>query len=612
MKLPRLLNADGSERARLHPVKLSATINKTPLSVSNMVVLAENDIFVRDFVEIYRKDKSLGIFRVSSVGRESKGTQNVNLSHGIVTLEDSVTPAEITVQGTLSAVVATLLGYQKGTARWAVGSVPNEGAYKLELDRTNLLQAFCDLCKLAKDYAFRYDQTTTPWKINAYPVATENLSECRLNRNTADPRMTIDESDLCTRVVAPQLDNGYMDADTISTWGIVERDLGVADDSDAAEVKKYAAEVLEARKNPAISIEIDAFDLSDRTGDPIDRFEIGYRCRVAMADIGISVVESIESLYFYDLLTMPDVVTITLANKPRDVSKSLASLANQTSVLTSTVTKQGSGIRSNSSAIDDNKQFIIRDREIIDLHTKTIADQGLKLQEAEIKLADAVITLDAHQREITENGQNITAANIRIDGVEAEVELKANASVVNEQGRVLSEAVIRIDGLDSEIALKANQTTVDALGTRISSAEVRISGAEAKIELKVNRDGVISAINLTPESITIQASKINLSGYVTANQLEAELENIELSFSQKIYTNTLQATSVATSNFTFNGNNIVKGSKTYVTSVSFPRYQEKTIYYMNWNGNEAHMNVLTPTRLASGGTNKEDIYYLAY
>ena len=582
MRLPRLLNADGSERARLHPVKLSATINKTPLSVSNMVVLAGNDIFVRDFVEIYRKDKSLGIFRVASVGRESKGTQNINLSHGIVTLEDSVTPAETTVQGTLSAVVATLLGYQKGTARWAVGSVPNEGAYKLEVDRTNLLQAFCDLCKQARDYVFRYDQTTTPWKINAYPVASENLSECRLSRNVSSPRMTIDESDLCTRVLAPQLDNGYMDADTISTWGIVERDLGVADDSDAADVKKYAAEVLEARKNPAISVEIDAFELSDRTGDPIDRFEIGYRCRVAMADIGISVLETIESLYYGDLLASPDIVIITLANKPRDVSKSLASLANQTSGLNSTVTKYGSSIRGNSSMIDDNKQLIIRDREIIDLHTKTIADQGLKLQEAEIKLADAVITLDAHQREITENGQNITAANIRIDGVEAEVELKANASVVTEQGRILSEAVVRIDGLDAEI------------------------------ELKVSKNGVISAINLTPESITIQASKINLSGYVTARQLEAELENIELSFSQKIYTNTLQATSVATSNFTFNGNNIVKGSKTYVTSVSFPRYQEKTIYYMNWNGNEAHMNVLTPTRSASGGTNKEDIYYLAY
>jgi hypothetical protein len=513
MRLPRLLNADGSERARLHPVKLSATINKTPLSVSNMVVLAGNDIFVRDFVEIYKKDKSLGIFRVSSVGRESKGTQNINLSHGIVTLEDSVTPAETTVQGTLSAVVATLLGYQKGTARWVVGSVPNEGAYKLEVDRTNLLQAFCDLCKQARDYVFRYDQTTTPWKINVYPVASENLSECRISRNASSPRMTIDESDLCTRVVAPQLDNGYMDADTVGTWGIVERDLGVADDSDAAEVKKYAAEVLEARKNPAISVEIDAFELSDRTGDPIDRFEIGYRCRVAMAGIGTSVLETIESLYYYDLLSQPDVVTITLANKPRDVSKSLASLANQTSGLTSTVTKQGSRIRSNSNAIDDNKQFIIRDREIIDLHTKTIEEQGLVLKEAEIQLGDAKITLEAHQQTLTEQGK------------------------------------------------------------RLSSAEIRLDGAEANILLKVSKDEVISSINLSPEAITIQAAKINLEGYVTATQLSTEIAAIKNSFSDMVSTKVLYAQST----FQYQGWTVGLSENKFVTSVRFPTLSSQRI-----------------------------------
>lgn len=548
MRLPRLLNADGSECARLHPVKLSATINKTPLSVSNMVVLAGNDIFVRDFVEIYRKDKSLGIFRVASVGRESKGTQNINLSHGIVTLEDSVTPAETTVQGTLSAVVATLLGYQKGTARWVVGSIPNEGAYKLDVDRTNLLQAFCALCKQARDYVFRYDQTTTPWKINAYPVASENLSECRLSRNVSSPRMTIDESDLCTRVVAPQLDNGYMDADTINTWGIVERDLGVADDSDAAEVKKYAAEVLEARKNPAISVEIDAFELSDRTGDPIDRFEIGYRCRVAMADIGISVLETIEALYYGDLLASPDIVIITLANKPRDVSKSLASLANQTSGLTSTVTKYGSSIRGNSSMIDDNKQLIIRDREIIDLHTKTIEEQGLVLKEAEIQIGDAKITLEAHQQTLTEQGK------------------------------------------------------------RLSSAEIRLDGAEANILLKVDKDGVISAINLTPEEAKIQALKINLEGYVTAKQLEAELENIELSFNERIYTNTLQANSVATGEFTLSGTRMSKINKTFLTGAKIS-VGKATARVMHANGSPMEITYVSSVTISNSD---DDIYYVGY
>ncbi len=40
-----------------------------------------------------------------------------------------------------------------------------------------------------------------------------------------------------------------------------------------------------------------------------------------------------------------------------------------------------------------------------------------------------------------------------------------------------------------------------------------------EIELKVEKDGIISAINQTAETIKIQASKIELSGYVTVNSL---------------------------------------------------------------------------------------------
>lgn len=51
----------------------------------------------------------------------------------------------------------------------------------------------------------------------------------------------------------------------------------------------------------------------------------------------------------------------------------------------------------------------------------------------------------------------------------------------------------------------------------IKKAYVRIDESNSEIELKVNKDGVIGAINLTPELAKIIASKIELEGIVTAN-----------------------------------------------------------------------------------------------
>ena len=132
---------------------------------------------------------------------------------------------------------------------------------------------------------------------------------------------------------------------------------------------------------------------------------------------------------------------------------------------------------------------------------------------------------------------------------------------------------IPINGAEAEIALKANQTTVDALGTRVSSAEVRISGAEAQIELKVNRDGVISAINLTPEAVTIQAKRIDLSGYVTATQLSTEIAAIENSFSNMVSTKVLYAQNI----FQYQGWTVGLSENKFVTSVRFPTLSSQRI-----------------------------------
>ena len=249
------------------------------------------------------------------------------------------------------------------------------------------------------------------------------------------------------------------------------------------------------------------------------------------------------------------------------------SLAREMARASASMEQLSNRVGGHGAGISENKQFIVENQEIIRLHTIKINENGTKIQETEIRMADAEISLDAQEK------------------------------VLTSQGERLSQAEVDINGAKAEIALKANQTTVDALGTRVSSAEVRISGAEAKIELKVNRDGVISAINLTPEAVTIQAKRIDLSGYVTANQLESEIANMENTFSNMISTKILYAQNM----FQYQGWTVGLSEETFVTRVRFPTLSSQRISRLI--ADDAYVVV---GYAQNGSTSSEKYRYLSY
>lgn len=179
--------------------------------------------------------------------------------------------------------------------------------------------------------------------------------------------------------------------------------------------------------------------------------------------------------------------------------------------------------------------------EDISLLGDTVSIQGTLI---ELK-ADATITDGLSTR--------INHAEIALDGLTAKIELKANQDALNDLEHRVSAAEISIDGANAAITLKADQTAVDALGTRVSLAEVNIDGAKAQIDLKVSRDGVISAINISPEEISINAEKINLNGYVTATQLNATKAEIDNLRTGKTKADHLSASAVTAAAFTFAG-----------------------------------------------------------
>ena len=108
-------------------------------------------------------------------------------------------------------------------------------------------------------------------------------------------------------------------------------------------------------------------------------------------------------------------------------------------------------------------------------------------------------------------GDALKTAYARVDKAAGQIELVAKNSqetleevaALKIQANQISSEVTRIDGSTSTLQSQIQQTADN-------------------INLKVSKDEIISAINLSTEAIDISADKINLSGYVTVNDLKGE------------------------------------------------------------------------------------------
>lgn len=492
MRYPQLLDGSLRSLARLHPSRLSVTENLTPLSTAELTLpMGEATPMVRQFVELYDQNGSMGIYRVAAARTDYGQMQTVSLEHGICTLEDCTAPEEAELSGSMRAILATILSWQHDVW-WQLGDVDVPGIFSLSAGNQIALQALIDAAALCYGYALAFDQTTSPWTLHLRALPAEVTSECRLARNVSSVGIAWDESELCTRVTSPLLPGGYMDGPTAGEWGVISRPLDVAEDATAEAAAQLAAEYLDAHKDPRISVEIDALELGALTGEPYDSFTLGGLCRVALPDWGVTAIERIVSAYRPDVYGAPEEVQLTLSTMVRSTQASLAGL-------------RSSMVRSNRSNAQQFKYI----REEID---------KIVIEAPSVELVARVTKIE----EVNEDQElQINEALIRLDGAEAAILLKADQTAVSELGVRVSDAEIAIDGANAAIALKASQTTVDELGERVSQAEIDIDGAKSQIALKADLillEGYVKAEAL--EAVEAQISNLT-GGLVTATALKA-------------------------------------------------------------------------------------------
>lgn len=463
IQLPRLLDKQMQEVARLQPVSLSLDLNMAPLSTATMTLPeGQPEMQTGAFVELFTPYGSAGIFRVQQANQQFGGVMTLNLEHGIVTLADGIIPGTLEEEKTTSAraALAEIIGYQDV---WRLGTVevPEDTILSWSYDYSNLLESFLSILDKLPAYMATFDQTTAPWTVNILAVSDTPASECRLSRNISTLTVETDHSELCTRLYVPGL-QAPLEADTIGKWGVVSRGLTVDEGLTADELTAYGTRYLEEHKNPALTVSIDALDLHKATGEQMDAFRLGYVCRVCLPDYGQTINQRIVTLSWPDLIADAENVRLTLASRAETAADTLAGLIVDTTVQRRLIYKNG--------------------QELDRLIVRTIANEN---------------AIDIITPELNILALEVTTQAQRIVNVAGEVDA---------QGNLISGALLELDAqtgritaLGNEILLKADQASLDLI------------------------DGRIEAVS---NEILLKADKIDLLGYVTATQLETNYAKI--------------------------------------------------------------------------------------
>lgn len=327
IRIPRLLDEDCREKARLIPLSLALQLRLTPLSTAEMVLAdcAPTPV-LRDLVELYDENGSVGIFRVVQVEQDVGQTLRVKLQHSLCTLQDSVS-GEISFTGTVREALEMLLTLQN-EPRWILGNVefPEDARLIFSTECTDLLSALQALLEMLPDgYALSFNQAGNVWVMHLRALSDQDVCEGRLSRNLRSVRITSDASRLCTRVypygakveqrrinLTPDTGVEYLQSTAAEELGVISRTIRSDRIFDVPTLRSVAEMYLERHSTPEMTILVDALDLFPATSEELDAIRLGRMCRLAMPDAGLILSARITSIDKPDVFGSPTLARLTL------------------------------------------------------------------------------------------------------------------------------------------------------------------------------------------------------------------------------------------------------------------------------------------------------------
>lgn len=543
VKLPLLLDKGSFKPTRmLHPVHMSFQRELIPCSSARMVLPEGEQIAIRDFVRLYTINGDEGIFRVTAVAPAIPGGTDVVLSHGLCVLYDARMTGTGTLEGSLGDVVRQLLSHQVvfmgGTPLFAAGNFASGATIRVEYNNSRVLDLLEEACEKAYTEKLTIDQSSIPWVVGSVALSNATAAEGRFSRNLQSVKINMDDDDQCTRLIVEHTD-----------WDTDEKTYTT---HDADTIGQYGIiEDVWPVPYGATQDEESAYiaELFRQRKEPDTSIEIDA------VDLFAGTGESLDKLDTGDLMRccLPDYDT-TINNRLMTVHY--------------------------PDVFDDPHAAVV------------------SLRNRHRRLSDMLRNV---QRETKANSRRYGGMSSQVE--KTNIRLEATYHEVEELDTTTKETFNRVFlDLDAKkAAIELNASSIVQVGEQVSYAQAQLIVQAGQISSKVEKNGVISAINQTAETVLISADRINLIGSTFISDLAADVARIESFFSDVSGASVLNVGMVnCTNNMIFQDEVVGWNSKSVVTGVNIT--QEKNIIkVMSENGTVVTINYVenvtaTPAR----------------
>lgn len=214
---------------------------------------------------------------------------------------------------------------------WVLGTldpVYEEVSKPYHFNGDTLMAALETVSGSLEDPLWTYDFSVYPFRLNILHIPETVGCEMRAGRNITTLKITEDRSRLYTRIYPIGKNNmrlpdpGYLSQNE-QLYGVIEKTETDQSQETEEQLTMWAQERLSRHCEPSVTVTISGLDLSESTGEPLDRLTIGKRCRVPLPSNGSVILEKVTKLAWRDKIKEPESVTVTLANALEDVQSIL-------------------------------------------------------------------------------------------------------------------------------------------------------------------------------------------------------------------------------------------------------------------------------------------------
>lgn len=522
IKNPRKMNGE-----EIRPVSLNIDLEITPLSTANITLPAGQTLEPRTYIELFSISGSAGIFRTRSPAMGVAQTSSIPLDHAIAEAGDYVIATNYEQDSTVGAALTAIWSHYKGD-KWQLGTIASAStAVTLETGYDTVLDAMLAVLEQTPNLMLSFDFSTSPWTVNVVQRDTTVTAEGRISRNVKSATVTVDDSELCTRVYMENLPGtsgdtyGHIDADTISLYGLIETELSGAETQ--AQALRMANAYLDKHKHPIYSVEIEGIELSQITGESLDSFAIGKKYRLALPKYGVVVEEVITAIRYSNVFMQPQSVSITLSEEPDQVINYIKRNSSSGKSTKKLVEKKN---KEYETKFEQTDQYIYQWAGKTDILGNILHQAGMELD------AEGVLIY------ATDNENNVGS------------KLKVNSDAITAE---VTRATTAEGTLSSQLTVTANAITAEV--TRATTAEGELSGRltvtseaiTAEVTRATTAEGALSGrLDVTAEAITAEVTRAtnaesSLSGRITVNS-----DKVAIVVEEKDGQNVVKAASIVT------------------------------------------------------------------